>query len=92
MNAKSKGTRTEHKARRILEAAGYQVTRAGGSLGVFDLVAIGPADVRCIQVKANKYCSAVEREQLELFVVAPNVSKEIWRFLDRVPAPLIERL
>jgi Holliday junction resolvase len=92
MNSKRKGTRTEHKARRILEAAGYTCLKAGGSLGLFDLVALGPTDVKCIQVKANGYCSAVEREQLALLVVAPNVSKEIWRFKDRVKAPLIERL
>lgn len=92
MNSKRKGTRTEHKARRILEAAGYTVLKAGGSLGLFDLVALGSTDVRCVQVKCNGYCSAAEREQLQLLVVAPNVSKEIWRFKDRVKAPLIERL
>jgi len=92
MDGKAKGTRAEHKARRILEAAGYTCLKAGGSLGLFDLVALGSTDVRCIQVKANKYCSAVEREQLQLLVVPANVSKEIWRFRDRVRDPLIERL
>jgi Holliday junction resolvase-like predicted endonuclease len=92
MNAKAKGARTEYKARKILEAAGYTCLKAGGSLGLFDLIALGSSDVRCVQVKCNGYCSAVEREQLALLVVAPNVSKEIWRFKDRVKAPLIERL
>jgi|SRR5262245_5963586 len=92
MNSKAKGSRTEHKARRILESAGYTVLKAGGSLGLFDLVALGPSDVKCVQVKANGYVSAVEREQLALVVVPANVSKEIWRFKDRVKDPLIERL
>ena len=78
---------------RILEAAGYSCTRAGASLGVFDVLALGPHDIKAIQVKAGtKYCSAVEREQLQLLPVPPNVSKEIWRFPDRCRTPLIERL
>jgi hypothetical protein len=35
MNAKAKGTRTEHRSKALLEAAGYAVTRAGASLGVW---------------------------------------------------------
>jgi Holliday junction resolvase len=92
MNAKRKGARSEYKARRILEAAGYTVLKAGGSLGLFDLVALGPQDVRCIQVKCNRGCSPAEREQLELLLVCDKVSKEIWRFKDRIRDPLIERL
>jgi Holliday junction resolvase len=92
MNSKAKGARTEYKARRILEAAGYQVVKAGGSLGLFDLIAYCSTDARFIQVKANGYCSAAEREQLALVQLPPGCSKEIWRFKDRVKAPLIERL
>ena len=93
MNTKAKGTRAEHRAMRILEAAGYIVTRAGASLGVFDLVAIGAADIRCIQVKSGgQYLSAIEREQITGLAVPANVSRECWRFPDRCRAPLIERL
>jgi hypothetical protein len=68
-------------------------TKAGGSLGLFDVVAVGPQDVRLIQVKAGtKYLSAVEREQIGLLAVPANVSREAWRFPDRCRAPLIERL
>ena len=91
--AKAKGTRAEHRAARILEAAGYYVIRAGGSLGVFDIVGIGPGDLKCVSVKAGtKYVSAVEREQLELLTLPTWASKEIWRFPDRCKAPLIERI
>lgn len=93
MNAKAKGTRAEHRAMRILEAAGYVCTRAGASLGLFDVIAVGPADVRLVQVKAGtKYLSGVEREQILALAVPANVSREVWRFPDRCRAPLIERL
>ena len=63
--SKRKGARGEWKARRVLEAAGYTVIKAGGSLGCFDLVALGAVDVRCVQVKCNHYASHVEREAMQ---------------------------
>lgn len=93
MNAKAKGGRAERRAIVILEAAGYVCTKAGGSLGLFDVIAIGPQDVRCIQVKAGgKYLSGDERGQIRALVVPANVSRECWRFPDRCRAPRIERL
>jgi len=93
MNTKRKGTRAELRAMKLLEAAGYLCTHAGASLGVFDVVAVGPYDVRAIQVKSGtKYASALEREQLQLVRVPANVSKEIWRFPNYCRVPLIERL
>ena len=78
---------------KLLEASGYVCTKAGGSLGVFDVIAIGPRDVRCVQVKAGgEYLSDAERESLRLLTVPPNVSRECWRFPDRCRGPLIERL
>jgi hypothetical protein len=78
---------------RILSAAGYVCTRAGGSLGLFDVVAIGPADVRLVQVKSGgAYLSGVEREQIAALSVPANVSRECWRFVDGRPRdPIIER-
>ena len=93
MNAKAKGTRAEHRAMRILEAAGYLCTRASASLGLFDVIAVGESSVRLIQVKAGtKYLSTIEREQIQLLRVPHAVSKECWRFPDRCSQPLIERL
>jgi Holliday junction resolvase len=93
MNTKAKGTRAERRAIRILEAAGYCCTKAGGSLGLFDVIAIGAQDVRCIQVKAGgEYLSGVEREQIQALTVSAVISRECWRFPDRCKAPLIERL
>ena len=93
MNTKAKGTRGEHRAIRILEAAGYRCMRAAASLGEFDVVAVGPRDVRLVQVKCGgAYLSAIERETIAGLAVPANVSKECWRFPDRVRAPIIERL
>jgi len=37
MNAKAKGTRNEHRSARLLEAAGYAVTRAAASPGAAEM-------------------------------------------------------
>ena len=52
--SKRKGTRNEHRTMRLLEAAGYHCARAGGSLGVFDVVGIGSADIVLVQLKTRK--------------------------------------
>ena len=93
MNGKAKGSRAERRCMKLLEASGYVCCKAGASLGLFDVIAIGATDVKCVQVKAGtKYVSALEREQLQLLRVPTNVSKEIWRYPDRCRAPLIEHL
>ncbi len=89
MNAKRKGSRNEHRAIRILEAAGYYCTRAAGSLGIFDIVAISGQGVRLTQVKSNRPPCPAEREAIELFPVPQNATKEIWVFRDYARTPLI---
>ena len=54
MNTKRKGTRNEDRSMRVLEAAGYRVTRAAASLGPFDLIGIGSADVVLVQVGSRR--------------------------------------
>lgn len=71
---------------------GPHAARGGGSLGVFDLVALGPTGARLIQVKSNEKPRAAERERLELFTCPPYASKELWIFYDRQRAPLVEVL
>jgi Holliday junction resolvase len=91
--SKRKGSRAELRAIRILEAAGYCCTKAGGSLGLFDVIALGSKDVKAIQVKAGTArLSGVEREAIRLQTVPPNCSKENWRFPDYCRQPLIEVL
>jgi hypothetical protein len=44
-----------------------------------------------VEVKANEYLSAVEREQLRALRVPANVTREYWRFVDGQPGnPRIE--
>jgi len=90
MNTKAKGSRRERQARVILETAGYYVVKAGGSLGIFDLVALGPQGARLVQVKSNEKPRPAERERLELFPRYPYTSKEVWVFYDRQKEPAIE--
>jgi len=93
MNTKAKGTRAEHRCMRHLEAVGYVCTRASASLGIFDVIGIGPQDVRLIQVKAGTArLSVPDREAIKALKVASSVSKELWRYPDRARTPLIEVL
>lgn len=80
-----RGIGAERRARRELEAAGYRVTRAAGSLGAVDLVAVGPLGVRGIQVKRDSperplRPSELEaaREELRALPRPPGVSWELW--------------
>jgi Holliday junction resolvase len=93
MNGKAKGSRAERRCMALLEANGFVCTRAGASLGLFDVIAIGARGVRCIQVKAGtRRLSALEREAIEQLRVPPSCTKEYWRFPDRCRDPLIEVL
>lgn len=89
---KRKGAEGERKAKKRLEAQGYTVIKAGGSLGCFDLIALGPQDIRAVQVKVNGYCSKVERAAMHAAILPPNSTREIWRWLTRVREPLVETL
>jgi Archaeal holliday junction resolvase (hjc) len=89
--SKRKGSRNEHKAMRILEAAGYHTTRAAASLGMFDIVAINRQGIRLIQVKTNRDASPLEREGIALFDGLPaNATKEVWIFKDYARQPVIK--
>lgn len=87
MNAKRKGTRNEHRSIALLEAAGYRCTRAAASLGVWDIIAIGSADVVLCQVKTNAWPGSVEMEMLKAFSAPPNARKLVhrWRNRQRLP-------
>jgi Holliday junction resolvase len=93
INTSHKGRRAEHRARTLLEAAGFAVCRAAGSKGPADLVAWNGTAIRFISVKSGKrYASAAERIGLTALLAPPNATKEIWRFPDRCHAPRIEVL
>jgi len=93
MNTARKGAAAERRARRILEAAGYTVTRSAASQGVADLVAWDAAGFRLISVKAGRaYASAAERAALATCPAPANTTREIWRYPPGNRAPVIERL
>ncbi|MBN1566240.1 MAG: hypothetical protein JXA73_00210 [Acidobacteria bacterium] len=92
-NAKRKGSRNEYKAIRILEAAGYHCTRAAGSLGIFDIIAISRQDIRLVQIKSNRNAPPAEREAIQKFSGMPQgASKEIWIFEDYGRQPIITEI
>jgi hypothetical protein len=92
-NPKAKGSRIERKIKALLEKEGYLVSKAGGSLGMFDLTAVGHYDVLLIQCKAgNANISKAEREVLRALQVGPFVKKLLYRWPDRAPEPIVENL
>ena len=83
--SKAAGTDAEHRCIRDLEAAGYLCTRSAASLGVFDVVAVGPNGVRLVQVKRDsdgRSLRPVEleavREELRGVCVPENCTRELW--------------
>jgi Holliday junction resolvase len=92
VNAKRKGSRNEHRSMAILEAAGYATTRAAASLGIFDIIGIGPTDVVLVQVKSNEWPRSEEMESLRGFRCPPNAKKLIHRWRDRVRLPDVKEL
>lgn len=76
MSAKAKGSRRERQSRDLLEAKGYAVTKAGGSLGVFDLIGINSLDCVLVQVKANRAPGPAERQRMRDFK-APSFCRKL---------------
>jgi len=92
MNAKAKGTRNEHRSIRLLEAAGYSCTRAAASLGAWDIIGIGAADVVLVQVKTNAWPGTVETATMKSFPAPANARKLIHRWRDRQRLPDVREL
>jgi hypothetical protein len=71
----------------LLEAAGYACTRAAASLGVFDIVGIGPSDIVLVQCKTRDWPGAAEMETIRDFPCPPNCKKLVHRYRDGVRLP-----
>lgn len=91
--SKRKGTRNEHKSIRLLESLGYVCTKAGGSLGVWDIIAISPKDILLCQIKTNRTAPPHEREQMQMFQ-APKccVRKQLWIWNDYARNPIVKEI
>ena len=95
MNRKAKGARSERRARDILKDLGYDlVIKAGGSLGVFDLIGLSCEYDHAIllQIKTNRRPGKFEMDLLRFFQVPKFCRKELWVFKDRVKSPEIIEL
>jgi len=92
VNAKGKGTRNEHRSKRILETAGYAVCRAAASLGVWDLIGVSATDFVLVQVKTRDWPGTVEMETLQLFQAPSNCRKLVHRWRDRQRQPDVRTL
>lgn len=53
MSTATAGRAREHRVRRLLEQAGYEVSRAAASKGAWDLVAFGHGVLLLVQVKPS---------------------------------------
>ncbi|HEX7409962.1 MAG TPA: hypothetical protein VF515_20275, partial [Candidatus Binatia bacterium] len=82
----------EHRSKALLEAAGYAVTRAGASLGVWDLIGISAADVALVQVKTRDWPGTAEMETLAGFPVPVNCKRLVHRWRDRQRVPDVRQL
>jgi hypothetical protein len=92
MNTKAKGSRQEHRSIELLEAAGYACTRAAASLGVFDIIGIGPTDVVLVQVKSRDWPGAAEMEFIRNFPCPSFCRKIVHRWVDRKKLPDVKQL
>ena len=92
MNTAAKGRSAEHRSRRILEAAGFEVVRAAASKGPFDLVGIGCNGIALVQVKCTRWPSPAECEALALFPAPTNAVKLVYRWRPRARQPDVREL
>lgn len=92
MNMKAKGSKRELKSIRLFEAAGYSCMKAGASLGIFDVIAIGSNDIILCQVKANAWPGSAEMEAIQLFKAPPNARKLVHRWDDYDRQPRVREL
>ena len=92
MSAKAKGSRSEHKSRRLLEADGYSVCKAGASLGVWDLIGVRADSVVLVQVKSNRWPGRAEMATLSEFGCPPVCVKLVHRWDDYAKEPKVRVL
>mgnify|MGYP003627953788 CR=1 FL=1 len=90
INTAAKGRRLEHKTIKVLKRVGYDCMRSAASKGTWDVIAIGPVDIRLVQVKANRPPGPIERENMAEAVAPPNATKEFWVWKDGEREPYIE--
>jgi Holliday junction resolvase len=92
MNAKRKGNRNEHRSIALLESAGYRCSRSAASLGDWDVIGVGPADIVLVQVKTRDWPGREEMERLRAFPAPANCRKLVHRWQSRKRTPDVREL
>ena len=77
---------------RLLEAAGYAVTRSAASLGAWDIIGISSTDFVVVQTKSNRWPCPAEMETLRNFVCPPNCRKLVHRWRDGQSLPDVKKV
>ena len=76
----------------ILESAGYVCTKAGASLGAWDIIGVGSTDFVLLQVKTRDWPGSGEMETLKSFLAPQNARKLVHRWRDRQRLPDVREL
>jgi thioesterase domain-containing protein len=87
-----KGRQYEYRSMRTLAAAGYEVARAAGSHGPWDIAGFSAGGVVLVQVKFNCQPTAAEIEQLTLYPCPPGTTKLIHHWQKRAREPIVRVL
>lgn len=89
-NPKAKGSRNERKTMRWLEDTyGCLCMKSGGSLGMWDVIGIGPLGTYLVQVKSNRWPGKAEMEKLQWFHRNDKIFKLVHRWDDRASEPQV---
>lgn len=92
-NTKQKGSRNERRSRDLYLKLGWYVTKAAASLGIWDLVCLGPDECHLIQVKSNRNPPKHEMVELNGFVAPKYAKKLLHVWIDRKRGgPLISEI
>lgn len=76
-----RGRQFEYACTAALRKQGYIVTRAASSKGVFDLIGVGPNDIKLVQVKSGR--RSISKKELDIMLAIPCppcAVKEVWYY------------
>jgi hypothetical protein len=76
----------------LLAKQGYRCTRAAASLGEWDIIGIGLADVVLVQVKCSRWPGSKEMAVLTGFRVPPGVRRLLHRWMPYRREPDVKEL
>ena len=94
-NSKAKGSRNEKKTITYFEKRGYWCIKAGGSLGVWDVVGVGREPGTggvLVQVKSNGWPGTVEMTTLREFKCDPTFKRLVHRWDDFAREPKVREI